>query len=257
VSLIATVEVAALGRAIKSAEVFVGPRDQFQAFDYIRLYRKDDQLYFVAGDRYSVAAVRIPTQHSFTDFEDEFTELILTRDSLHNALASLKPGRAKPLIDLNEDELGGITLVRHDDLSNSIALDRHVHEYSKLPPAFQAPMAPIIWGERYNDEDGNYGSARFAVQPDLIVKVARASWNNTDAIIVEAGTNPAHPITIRIGHYLIAVLAPKDGANGNDTTVAPNAGTTRDSWYEALTDMHLTPRSNDAKRPMDQPHSRA
>lgn len=220
--------VADLGKAIKSALIFAGSDDLFQAYDYVRIEAHAGQLYLISGDKYQVAVVRIEEANFVTT-----PSLYVSTASLKAAAANfLKPGRTKPTVQLRAGD-DGIQLVRQDDLTNPYQLETYT-DPSPLPPAFSEPYAPIDW------EWAGYSMSPFAVGPELITKLARAAWAPTDAAIVEAGGLPHKPITIRLGSYLVAVLAPKDGRNGNTTTTAPNSIETRRSWHEALTAMKLT-----------------
>lgn len=246
--LIAEVAVADLAKAIKSASIFAGKKDLFVDYAYVRMEFVDNHLYLVAGDQYQVAAVRVPTT---TSMGGHTGAVFVTVDSLKGALANfLKPGRTKPVVQLRADrDPLGVVLVREDQRDAPWVLEP-TEVPTPLPPAFGPPMSPISWVA----EDHVNLVSRFAVAPELITKVAQAAWNKTDAVIVEPSGTPHKPITVRIGTYLIAVLAPKDGRNGNTTTVAPNDENTRRSWHEALTTMSLTHGASDAHRGVDQAH---
>lgn len=218
--------VADLAKAVKSALVFAGDDDLFLRYAYVRFDQEGDHLYLTAGDKYQVGSVRVEAEG-----EELPDRLFLTAESLKRALVWLKPGRTKPTVQLR---VGVLTGLFRPDTKETFFLD-HCDEPSPLPPVFPEPYSPIDW-DRLGPELGG----RFAVSPELITKVARAAWNNTDAVIVEPGGTPHSPLTFRIGTYLVAILAPKDGRNGNETTNAPNAEATRRSWHQALQAMKLT-----------------
>ena len=225
--LIAEVLVADLVKAIKSASIFAGSKDVGRNYDYVRIERgHPDSLYLLAGDQYQVAAVCIDAD-VLPDNTDH-PAIYVTTESLKAALTTptLKPGRTKPTVQLRWEEGMGLALVRNDLGTDRVYLTT-AYDTSPLPPAFQKPLPPIDWDCIIEVEN----PSRFAVGPELITKVARAAWNNTDAVIVESGGTPHSPITLRIGTYLVAVLAPKDGRNGNPTTTVPNDISTRRSWH--------------------------
>lgn len=230
----AEVLVADLARAIKSALVFVGDEDLYQRYAYVRFDVYGTSLVLSAGSRYEVAAVKLDS--TIGVLEQHSGPVFIDAGSVKAALDYLKPGRTKPVVKVVAFAKT-VKLVRQDQQGEPYLLGVY-EDPSPLPPAFAKPLEPINWTESYLDKK----VSRFAVAPGLVTKLARAAWNNEDAVIVESGGTPHSPITFRIGTYLIAVLAPKDGRNGNTTTVAPNAAETRRSWHRALTAMQLTRR---------------
>lgn len=230
--IIAEVPVAELAKAIKSSLVFAGEDNILERYGYLRFDAFGYHLYVTSGDRYQVAAVRV-----LMDQERTKTAVYVTAESAKAAFVWLKPGRTKPLVQLraNEEEDGGfLPFLYREDTKESFPLIE-ADDPSALPPAFYKPSPPI-------DFVGleSWTTCRFAVSPELITKVTRAAQNPGDAILVESGGLPHSPITFRIGSYMVAVLAPKDGRNGNTTVNAPNDEETRRSWHQALTALKLT-----------------
>lgn len=233
----AEVLVADLARAIKSALVFAGDEDLYQRYSYVRFDVYGRSLVLSAGSRYEVAAVKLDS--TVGTLEQHSGPVFIDAGSVKAALDYLKPGRTKPVVKVVAFAKT-VKLVRQDQQGEPYLLGVY-EDPSPLPPAFAKPLEPINWALAAEDIELDPVS-RFAVAPSLVTKLARAAWNNEDAVIVESGGTPHSPITFRIGTYLIAVLAPKDGRNGNTTTVAPNAAETRRSWHRALTAMKLTRR---------------
>ena len=246
-ALIAEVQVGDLAKAIKSALVFAGSEGLSQQYAYVRFDRVGDNLYLTSGDRYQVASVRIEAEPG--DSEVFEGPIYVEVASLKAAMVWLKPGRTKPSVRIL---VGNLTELVRPDTKERLELV-HCDDPSPLPPAFQEPLAPIDWDCIIDMEN----PSRFAVSPELITKLARAAQSPDDAILVESGNLPHSPITFRIGTYMLVTLAPKDGRNGNSTTVAPNDYGTRRSWHDALTAMKLVRGSNNAQQSLDAAHRTA
>lgn len=220
-SIVAEVDVATLAKAFKSALAFTEPPEFAQSYDYIRLFATDGYLYIAAGSRYAVGINRL---HSSTLTKG--SDLEIRAESIKAAVDWLKPGRTKPRVSVVWEH--SLLLRRHDKESEPFTLETHTAP-SPMPPVFDYPYEPIEWTEPADSLKPM--AARFAIAPEYLSLIIKASWAKTDAVILEGGQVPSDPITVRIGDYLIAVIAPKYGKN--TTTEAPNIWATRESWWTA------------------------